>query len=315
MYFGLSEEQEALQGAVNQLLQRGGDGIWATLADQIGVAGLAVPEEYDGTGFTSFETHLVLEQLGYFLTTTPILGNYLAARALVATGTEEAKQRLLPRLAAGTAGAVVFDGPGSLVTDAPDAEIVLAIVNNQLLEVTDGDIRRTPALDQTWNLGHVEFDPARATTVGEISDDGAARLRSAGATAVTALQVGGAQAALDKTVAYLKQREQFGRALGSFQALKHRVADMLVHVETARSISWSAAWAAAQDADDLTEQAAMAKAWCSDAFSSVAAEMIQLHGGVAITLEHDAHLYFKRAHATAQLFGSPRAHRTALAAR
>jgi alkylation response protein AidB-like acyl-CoA dehydrogenase len=114
------------------------------------------------------------------------------------------------------------------------------------------------------------------------------------------------------TVAYAKERVQFGRPIGSFQALKHRMADMLVEVETARSTSWAASWSAAQRDEELPRRAATAKAWCSEALVKVAGETVQLHGGIAITWEHDAQLYFKRAHAMSQLFGQPHDHRRRL---
>jgi alkylation response protein AidB-like acyl-CoA dehydrogenase len=119
------------------------------------------------------------------------------------------------------------------------------------------------------------------------------------------MQVGAAERCLEMTVDYAKERVQFGRPIGSFQALKHRMADMLVEVETARSAAWAAAASAASRDGELPERAALAKAWCSEALTTVAAETVQLHGGIAITWEHDAHLYFKRAHALSQLFGQP----------
>jgi alkylation response protein AidB-like acyl-CoA dehydrogenase len=127
--------------------------------------------------------------------------------------------------------------------------------------------------------------------------------------AVAATQVGVAQRGLDMTVGYTKEREQFGRPIGSFQALKHRMAEMLVQVETARSASLAASVAVAERSADLARRTSVAKAWCSDALRHVAAETIQLHGGIAITWEHDAHLVLKRAHALGELFGPAHRHR------
>ena len=126
------------------------------------------------------------------------------------------------------------------------------------------------------------------------------------------MQVGVAQGALDMTVAYSKERVQFGRPIGSFQALKHRMADMLVLVETARSAAMDAALTVAAGSPDVTRRTSVAKAWCSDALDKVAAETIQLHGGIAITWEHDAHLVFKRAQSLGQLFGQAHQHRATL---
>ncbi|OLT37749.1 hypothetical protein BJF79_05965 [Actinomadura sp. CNU-125] len=167
-------------------------------------------------------------------------------------------------------------------------------------------------LDLTLRFARIDFDRAPARPLCEDARGPLAGLRDVAAVAVTALQVGAAQRGLDMTVAYAKEREQFGRPIGSFQALKHRMADMLVHVETSRTLSWAAAWSAARDTADFGERAAMAKSWCSDALNAVAAETVQLHGGIAVTWEHDAQLLFKRAHATSQLFGRPHEHRRRL---
>ncbi|GAA4394124.1 acyl-CoA dehydrogenase family protein [Tsukamurella soli] len=352
MDFRLDDEQLALAAAVRAAVERrarqrdmrdflggGYDAeLWATLCRQVGVAALAVPEAYGGAGATSFETHIVLEQLGASLTPTPLLGSAVAIRALLLGARDRERSRLLPGLAAGdTVGALAWaDGAGrwrtdvaplvarrtgetwrlagvsTLVVDGGRAGVLLAVGQTDagpvLFEVTgSARVTRTPALDPTLDLAAVAFDGTEAVPLG--SGLGLEALLAEAACAVTALQVGGAQAALDRTVRYLGQRHQFGRPIGSFQALKHRAADMLVDVETARSISWWAAWAVAHREPGYIRRASVAKAWCSDAFAKVAAETIQLHGGVGITWEHDAHLYFKRAHATAQLFGDARRHR------
>ena len=137
------------------------------------------------------------------------------------------------------------------------------------------------------------------------------RVHAAGAAAVAATATGVARRGLEMTVAYTKEREQFGRPIGSFQALKHRMADLLVLVETSRSITLAAALAVAED-DEAPRRTSVAKAWCDDALEKVAAETVQLHGGIAITWEHDAHLVLKRAHALRQLFGPAHAHRRTL---
>src|SRR5512144_3211557 len=167
-------------------------------------------------------------------------------------------------------------------------------------------------MDQTIRLGRVELEGADADLVSADAACFLPTLRDIACSAVSALQVGAAQRCLDLTTAYGKERVQFGRPIGSFQALKHRMADMLVDVETARSASLAASWSAAQGDDDLPVRAATAKAWCSEALSRVAGEAVQLHGGIAITWEHDVQLYFKRAHALSQLFGQPHQHRRRL---
>lgn len=365
MHFALTEEQVELTRSVRGLVERqagqvdvraalaseaGYDTVlWDSLCNQIGVAALAIPEEYGGVGFSTFETHLVLETLGASLSPSPLLGSaVLAARAVLLAGNAADCTRLLPGIADGTSVVALawadadgrwrrdgsdvraqhaderwrLTGTATLVLDGAGADVLLVVANTddgpaifQVDPTVAGVVRTaTPGLDLTLPFAHLDL-----TDVGAHRLDGPMdvptvleTLFAEAAVAVSALQVGGAQSALDRTVAHLKQREQFGRSLGSFQALKHRVADMLVAVESARSVSWSAAWAASQGTDDLSTQAATAKAWCSEAFSAVTSEMVQLHGGIAITWEHDAHLYFKRAHATAQMFGTAREHRAHL---
>ncbi|MCW2851603.1 MAG: acyl-CoA dehydrogenase [Nocardioides sp.] len=324
--------------------QRGYDEeLWATLSTQIGAAALAIPEEYGGAGFGLFETHVVLEQLGASLTPSPLLGSaVLAAQAILAAAGPDDCRRLLPGIAEGTTIAALawadtrgrwrtdasdvrateadgwtLTGTATLVLDGATADVLVVAADTGaglgLFEVDPGaeGVTRTatPAVDITLQLAGVRLESAPATALSTDAAEALERVRAVATVAVTALQVGGAQAAMDRTVAYLKEREQFGRPLGSFQALKHRAADMLVAVETARSMSWAGAWAASEDSPDLRLQASLAKAWCTDAFNAVAAEAVQLHGGIAITWEHDAQLYFKRAHATAQLFGAAHEHR------
>lgn len=349
MHFGLTEEQQELTKAVKGLIERRAGSmdvtaaiaseagydtqLWNDLVEQIGVAALAVPEEFGGAGFTSFETHVVLEQLGYALSPSPLLGSgIVAAQAVLQSAADDAtKERLLSQIAAGTVaalawadeagrfsvehGPLAFDpstgtlsGTASLVLEGADAEILLALADVDgtptLLEVAAQATGLTrvadPAMDQTLRLATWTLDGTPATALGALD---LAKLRAIAKTAVTALQTGGARAALDNTVAYLKEREQFERPLGSFQALKHRVADMLVKVEVSTSMSWAAAWSVSTDQPDLVEKAALASSWCTEAFDMVAGESIQLFGGIAITWEHSAHLYFKRALACSMLFG------------
>ncbi len=367
MHFALSDEQQELAAAVRGSVTRRAatidlraaidspDGydtdLWALLCGQIGVAALAIPEEYGGAGFSLFETHVVLEQLGASLTPSPLLGcGVLAAQALLTAGDGEAARELLPRIAQGEIAALawadrsgrhrtdgsdvvatakdgwILDGAATLVMDGAHAAHLLVVAHADgapalfrvSVDATGLTRETTPALDQTLRLAQVSLEATPATLVAADVGAGLSRLHAVAAIACTALQVGGAQACLDRTVAYLKEREQFGRPLGSFQALKHRAADMLVQVEAGRSISWAAGFAAGQSdprgetAAEPIRLSAAAKSWCTDGFTAVAAEMIQLHGGIAITWEHDAQLYFKRAHALAHLFGSAREHRAAL---
>ncbi|MGY2875043.1 alkylation response protein AidB-like acyl-CoA dehydrogenase [Marmoricola sp. URHA0025 HA25] len=300
MPFARTEEQDELARTVRALLAKRSDstalraaietpagydtGLWRALCEQVGVAALAVPEEYDGFGASLVETAVVLEELGANLAPNPLLASTLAAAQTLLHGTDAERSDLLPRLAAG--------------------EVVPFTLGAVVLEPTE----HTGTMDQTLRL-------QTATTPVEPPAD----VRAISTALVSALQVGAMQRALDMTVAYAKERVQFGRPIGSFQALKHRMADMLVLLESSRSASWGATAAAAahladpgtDSARELTRLAAVAGSYCSDALEQIASETVQLHGGIAITWEHDAQLVFKRAHALNQLSGAAHLHRAA----
>ncbi|MEV6643064.1 acyl-CoA dehydrogenase family protein [Amycolatopsis sp. NPDC051371] len=333
-----TEEAQGLRDAVRSLLTRRSgpaavraamesplgydDKLWSTLCEQIGVAALAIPEHHGGAGAGLAEVCVVLEELGRTLTPAPMLGSaVLCGEALLRSGNAEACERLLPGIAAGTTLAALawsdedwspgltasdtgLDGCAHYVLDGDLADVLLAVARTAdgvgLFEVPLAGVRRerVTTLDPNRRLAVVDF---KGTSARRLDADGfdLRKLRDTAVVAVAAEQVGAAARALELTVEYTKQRRQFGRAIGSFQALKHRMADVHVHVEAARS----ALYAALVDGD--AEAVTTAKVVCSEAFSHAAAEMIQLHGGIAITWEHDAHLYFKRAHGTALLFGDP----------
>ncbi|MEV4316573.1 acyl-CoA dehydrogenase family protein [Actinocrispum sp. NPDC049592] len=309
----VNAEHEALRDTVRTLLDRTADSalvrtadgysepLWRALADQVGVAGLTVPEQYDGAGATLLEAHIALEETGRTLAPVPVLSSLLAAQALIRCGNEEARARLLPEIAAGRVATVGWQDDG-YVLDGDIAETTLMVSGDNLYEIVPTHRERKPTMDFTRRLAKVEFDLTQASHLGAAAPE----LRDIARAALSAEQVGTAQRCLDMTVDYTKTRVQFGRPIGGFQALKHRMADMYVLVETARSIATAAA-------SDLS-LASTAKVHCSEALSTVAGEMVQLHGGIAITWEHDAHLYFKRAHGSRQLFGGPDELRSSLRA-
>ncbi|MCW2785616.1 MAG: mmgC 7 [Marmoricola sp.] len=298
MHFARTEEQDELASTVRGLLAKRSDSaavraavqtalgydpsLWQALCEQIGVAALAIPDEYDGFGASLVETAIVLEVLGEFLTPAPLLATALHTAELLLHGSQDERADLLPRLAAGevlpfTLGSVVLEPPEHVGT-----------------------------MDQTLRLGTTDVPAQTSTEIRAIS------------TALTsALQVGAMQRALDMTVQYSQERVQFGRIIGSFQALKHRMADMLVLLEASRSASWGATAVAAAyledpsaaNAERLVRLAAIAGAYCSDAADKIASEAVQLHGGIAITWEHDIQLVFKRVHALSQLNGPAHRHR------
>ena len=321
MEFALSEEQQELAATVRALLARRGDArverydeaLWQTLCEQIGVAALAIPEEHDGFGASLFEAAIVLEELGWSLVPSPLLGSVVTAEALLAGADDDARARLLPRIAAGEVAALLVDGAvdgEGPVLDGDLASIVVAATDDGLYEVTDAETAWVPSMDQTIRLATVT-----GGTRTRIGDGAAARERArlVGAVGCAALAAGLSARALEMTVAYSQERVQFGRPIGSFQALKHRMADMLVLAEMSRSASWAASYAVATHADDAAQLAHVAASYCCEALATIAGETVQLHGGIAITWEHDAHLVLKRAHALGQLFGSPRAHRALVA--
>ncbi|SFR04904.1 hypothetical protein SAMN04488564_102644 [Lentzea waywayandensis] len=318
----MTPEQLALRDAVRSLLAKHSDiraaietphgydkDVWARLCD-IGV--LPIPERYGGSGAGLAETRLALEELGRTLTPSPLLASTIAAKALLSLDDEQSG-RLLRRIADGAIATLAWpwdgaeisavndhlDGVQRYVLDGDLAEILLVSDGVHLYEVDPDQpgVSRdhTPTMDQTRRLATLHLTNAAATRLGPWSP----RIRDVALACLSAEQVGAAARALELTVEYTKTRVQFGKPIGSFQALKHRMADMHVLVETARS-------AALAVTDEVS--AAVAKVYCSEAFFKVAAEMVQLHGGIAITWEHDAHLYLKRAHGSGQLFGSPAVH-------
>lgn len=315
----LTDDQLDLRDAVRSFLAERPDAPWSRFAGELGVAGLTVPEEYGGAGCGMAEVAVVCAELGRVTASHPYLQTVLAVEAIKAAGDSTAMARLLPRIADGSGTAtVLLPGDGDLTLDgdlltgtaryALDGEVVLAFVGDELVEAAPSS--RTPhtTLDQTRPLGALTFSAAPVLRVG----DGAAagRVRDLGVTALAAEQVGGAARCLETAVAYAGERHQFGRPIGSFQAIKHKLADLLLLVESARSV----ALAAARATDgELPVLAAMAGSYCSEAYLAAAGESIQVHGGIGVTWEHTAHRHFKRATADAQLFGPPQSHRARLA--
>jgi alkylation response protein AidB-like acyl-CoA dehydrogenase len=327
-----TDEQDALRDAIRAALERHAEP-WKVLCEQIGVAGLAIPETYGGAGSGLREVQLVAEELGRVLSSAPFLGSaVLATYAILATEDESAAARLLPKLAEGAVAALawttedgawdptcaafsasgsIVEGRASYVLDGDLADILLVIAETDdglaLFDIEPSLARRThsPTMDETRRLAEIGLTAATGTRIGTGDfRPGLQQVRDIACAVLAAEQVGAAARALEITVAYAKQREQFGRPIGGFQAIKHRIADLYVLVETARS----AAYAVTEPDADVARLAAVAKVYCSEAFSTVAAEMIQLHGGIAITWEHEAHRFFKRAHSASHLFGQPHHH-------
>ena len=308
----MSEERELLRETVAALVdkhaspaavreamasERGYDeALWRLLCEQVGAAALVVPEELGGAGGGLADAAVVLEELGKALVPTPLLGTTLAELALLAaiqTGGAPDSE-VIQRLAEGAPiGTVVFD-PGYVV-NGDVADVVVAADGTRLTRWTTFTAHHVDTMDLTRRLARVE--PKDTADIG--ADPG---LADTAAILLAAEQIGAAAKCLDLTVEYTKDRVQFGRPIGSFQALKHRMADLYVAVQSARAVVNDAI------AEPSETSAALARVAASEAFSKVAAEAIQMHGGIAITWEHDIQLYFKRAHGSAQLLGPPREH-------
>jgi alkylation response protein AidB-like acyl-CoA dehydrogenase len=312
----MSEEHAALRSAVRGLVGSAGSdaGLWTRLCKEIGVAGLTVPEEYGGAGATLAEAAIVLEELGRVLSPAPMLGTLLAVEALLRSGDEEACERLLPAICAGERiVAVAVDGTGSVENglvsgefrDVFAADVLLAAVGGAWYEVDfGGEVAGT--IDLSRQVGTVRLDRRPGRRLAGTTAD----LRDLACAALSAEQVGTAGRALELTVAYVKERHQFGRPIGSFQVLQHRLAEAYIRVQAARSASATAVQALVDDSlsAEAGRLAAVAKVTCSETLRAVAAEMVQMHGGIAITWEHDAHRYLRRAWASARLYGSPDMH-------
>ncbi|TDC88344.1 acyl-CoA dehydrogenase family protein [Actinomadura sp. 7K507] len=310
--------------------------VWAQMAGQLGLQGLAIGEEHGGAGFGMRELAVVFEEMGRAVVCAPFLATIAAAAALeagdgghdllagIADGSTVATLAVAEDGGSWDLGSVsatfeggVLRGTKNFVLDGHVADLILVAargadgVGLYAVEDVAGVERKVlPTLDQTRKLARIEFDGVPARKVG--GEGAIRRAMDVAAVALAAEQLGGAQATLDMTVEYAKVRYQFGRPIGSFQAIKHRCADMFVLVESARSAVLNAAAVADESPEELPHAAAVAKAYCSDAFFHTAGEAIQLHGGIGFTWEHDAHLYFKRAQSSRQLFGTPDRHRERL---
>jgi alkylation response protein AidB-like acyl-CoA dehydrogenase len=324
--------------------------VWRQMATQLGLQGVAIPERYGGSGFSTVEQNIVLQELGRALYGGPYFSSIaFAAQLLLALADEAACTEYLPAIADGsllatvaiaepgrrwdasaatvvatqTRGGWVIDGVKTVVVGAMAADLLLVLANARdglgVFAVdarADGVMRSAlPPLDLTRRIAEVTFAGAMGRRLGN-SADCSAQLSVTldhAVTAVAAEQVGGAEACLEMAVQYAKTRVQFGRPIGSFQAVKHRCADMLMRVEFAKAAAAYGSWAVANDPTDAPLAAALCKSYCSDVFLRVAADNIQVHGGIGFTWEHDAHLYFRRAKALQLFLGDAAHQRTRIA--
>jgi len=325
---------------------------WREMA-ALGWQGMAIPEEFGGAGFGYLELSILFEEMGRTVFPTPFLSTVgLAAPLILALGDERQRQDLLVPIADGEkvialactepggswdlegiattatrdGGDFVLDGTKSYVIDGAAADLLLVTAQADdglgVFIVRGDQVRRRSleTMDQTRKLAEVVLDGIRVPASDRLGSGAETTGALAGAieralVLLAAEQVGGASRCLEMAVEYAKTRHQFGRPIGSFQAIKHKCADMLVEVESARSAAYYAAWAAQEDEAELGTVAPLAKSYCSETYFHCASENIQIHGGIGFTWEHDAHLYFKRAKSSQLLFGDPAHHRAVLADR
>ena len=314
MDYELSADQRALRSAARDLLEaaaapervRKAEGFDADLWREMTAQGwplLAVPEEHGGLGLGPVEAAVLAEEVGRHVAPAPYLSTALAAHALAVSG---AAPQLLERLAEGGVGAVSWGG--APVPDLPVADVAVRVEDERVTAYELGDRRpsASPAMDVTRLVARwADLDGGVELGGRDLAED----LLDRGATAYAAELLGSAERMLETSVAYAGVREQFGRPIGSFQAVKHRCADMYVDVEGMRSSAYFAAWALSVGAPDASLAASTAKSWAGDAGARVLAGALQVHGGIGFTWEHDLHLYLKRVQLSGRLFGSAEWHR------
>jgi len=341
MNFDLSEDQRTIKATARELLAsrspfervreaaeagRYDGALWRELSE-LGWPGIVVAEQHGGQGLGLVELAVLLEELGYAVAATPLLGSTLAALAIQQAGSDEQRARWLPGLASGelTGGF----GRGQLVADAQDAAVIVLVDdapagNDRARRAAPaGDERARHAAARVVARGNARVEPidaidptrryARVHGEGEPLSGADGAVLDRAAASVGAELVGVCQRALDMTVDYVKERKQFGVPVGAFQAVGHRCAQMLLHTESARSAAYFAAWAADAAPDRLPEAADLARAVASEAGRGVTASAIQAHGGIGFTWEADVHWLYKRAQLDAALLGGASSARIALA--
>jgi alkylation response protein AidB-like acyl-CoA dehydrogenase len=315
MDFDLTEDQREIKNVARELLAarspfakvreaaeagRYDDALWKEIV-ALGWPGIAVAEQHGGQGLGAIELAVLLEELGYACAATPFLSTAVAAAVISATGTDEQRERWLPGLIGGEVTAGI--GSPEMVIDGSGADVVVLIDDEGARLVAAPETEPFVTIDPTRRFGVVR---GRGQA---LAGDAADRLRAA----IAAEVVGVCQRALEMTLEYVKERKQFGVPVGSFQAVAHRCAQMLLHTESARSTAYYAAWAADAEPARFAEAAALAAAAAATGGREVAAGAIQAHGGIGFTWEADVHWLYKRAEVDRALLGGATRHHAALA--
>jgi alkylation response protein AidB-like acyl-CoA dehydrogenase len=317
MDFDLNDEQKQIKQVAHDLLSarspwakvreaaeagRYEPSLWSELVE-LGWPGIAVSSEHGGQGLGAVELVVLLEELGYACAATPFLSTATAAAVIDATGTDKQRARWLPGLASGELTAGI--GTRELAADAEEGAVIVLLDGDDaiLVDAAQADIEPLVSIDATRRFATVAGE-------GETLGSGAAdRVR----VALSSELVGVCQRALDMTLEYVKDRKQFGVPVGSFQAVAHRCAQMLLYTESGRSATYFAAWAVDADPERLPEAAALAAAATADGGREVTGSAIQAHGGIGFTWEADVHWLYKRAQLDRALLGGAQRHRAALA--
>jgi alkylation response protein AidB-like acyl-CoA dehydrogenase len=324
--FDFSDDQQAIKSTahdflasrykpakVRELAESGeyDDALWKEMAE-LGWPGIFIAEEHGGQELGLVELVILTEELGYVAAPSPFLSNAAAGLALQVAGSDEQRSRWLPGVASGeTRGTVgvATNGAAPLVPDAELADFVVLIDGDsaRLVETGDADVERVDTIDDTRPFSRVSAEGGE-----QLTGDVAGALDRI-AVALAGELVGVSQRTLEMAVEYAKDRQQFGRPIGAYQAVSHNCAQMLMEVEGARSLTYYAGWAADHEPESLPLAAAMAKAYASDAGFRVPARSLQVHGGIGFTWEHDLHFFLKRGKTGAHLFGTAREHRDRVA--
>jgi alkylation response protein AidB-like acyl-CoA dehydrogenase len=326
MNFDFSDDQRAIKSTAKEFLaarykpeklrelaEAGeyDEAIWDEMRE-LGWAGIFVDEEYDGQGLGIVELVILTEEMGYALAPSPFFSNAAAGLLIQEAGSEDQKRKWLPGIASGEQLATVGEiknGRAPLVPDAEDTALIVLFDCDTALVVerSAADVEKVDTIDSTRKFASVSADGGESLE-GDVQA-GLDRI----ATALSAELTGVAQRTMEMAVDYAKERKQFGRPIGSYQAVSHRCAQMLMEVESARALTYFAAYAADSEPDELSLASSAAKAYASDAGWRVTAAALQVHGGIGFTWEHDLHFFLKRAKTDAHLFGTARQHRDRVA--
>ncbi len=330
MDFDLSKPQKLLKQTAREFLSREckpervrrlmetatahDEALWQAIADQ-GWTGLLVPEEFGGIGAGMVELAAVMEEMGRACVPGPFLSTLQAAALIRAAGSEEQKRRWLEPIANGSMKATVANFDGLFVGDAAVSDLIFWVTENGVLPIDRAAavVEPMPSMDATRKLYRVAFGNAKPDSLPHATRAAIDWATNVATVALCAEMLGGMQWILETTVEYAKTRQQFGRPIGSFQAVQHHCADMLLRVESARSATYYAAWALGENDPAAPLAVSIAKAYCSDAYREVANRGIQVHGGIGFTWEHDLQLYYKRAKSSETLFGDSIFHRERIA--